>query len=970
MEKNHGFCPAIPKQFSRTTQTLKTRLTLPAVIALAALALYGLTLSWGVTFNSLPFTMKIAGWDSQPMSAHPLGWLLTLPLQLLPANWIPVALNFFSALLAAATLGILAKSVPRLPWDCQPDATQIWARRLPVLLGCAMCGLEFSFWRDATAMSGEMVDLLVLAIGIWCVLEFRVKKNPRWLDVAAVIWGLGLAENWAMMLALPFFLIALAWLPGIKKIGKRFFARLVLMLLAGLLLFSLPPVIIGLTNHLGWGVKELWRSAFDVFTGNLSNLYFGFWISHRLMTVVLLMYFFLPVLACLVRIKNEAATNIYGVEKLQLQIFRALRAVLLVVCVWLAFDPEVGPRKIILKQFKASLPLLTFDYLLALGTAFLLGSLMYASQIPPRERVRSASARLGVFLHRHTFTLLAGFSVLAAAGMFVRSAAGIYFARHATLTTAGEMIVHALPPSGGMLLGDDTVLLLAAQSALAQHKDIGHWQTVEMRQFPNARYRAALAANSPAGWSTNVAGELTPFKAIQLLTELARTRGLYYLQPEPGHFIFDDFYPQPLDAVQELKPYAPGTFAIPKLTEPQIAANEHFWQAVWDHELAAARRDRAAAEKSFPHRFALSPVSPDATRQILRWGAVFLNDWGGELQRNDKLPEARQRFKQAQLLNPENPAIAANLFCNSNLLAGKNLNLSSTASLMKSVSGIEQLSRLIEIFGTFDEPAICVMLGEACFNVGWPRQALQQLDRARVLAPEAGVPELAMAKIYSRIGFHQQAIQFIKHLRRFETNSATGEALSVELSMLEAKSWVGLTNAAEASRVLEDVLQKNPDQPTILETVFKSYLAFGYATNALTLLDRLLAKNPDNISALNNKAAVLVQMQRAAEAIPILNHAIALTNLPSMRLNRAIALFQVTDLAAAEAEYQGLQTEPVDKYSVQFGLAQIAEARHDTNAAVNFYASCLTNIVPQSARWLDAKVRMKALKPGGDSKSP
>ena len=69
----------------------------------------------------------------------------------------------------------------------------------------------------------------------------------------------------------------------------------------------------------------------------------------------------------------------------------------------------------------------------------------------------------------------------------------------------------------------------------------------------------------------------------------------------------------------------------------------------------------------------------------------------------------------------------------------------------------------------------------------------------------------------------------------------------------------------------------------------------------------------------------------------------------------------VDDLPAAEAAYRGLQKTTADQFSVTYGLAQIAEARHDTNAAMNYYSASLTNAVAGSAKWLDAKARLTAL---------
>jgi predicted Zn-dependent protease len=944
---------------------LKIRFTVPLGVAVMALLVYGLTVSWEVTFHSLAFTQQVAGWDWQPMTSRPLAWLLTLPLRLLPEAWIPAGLNLFSAVSAAATLAILARSVQLLSWDCPPDPEKKWARWLPVWLACSLCGLEYNFWLNATEMTGEMVSLLLLAAAIVCLLEFRAAKNPRWLDLGAVVWGVGLAENWAMQLTLPIFLVALAWQPGNQLRGRKFLSRVAVMLLAAGVIFSLQPLLTGLAFHSGERVGELYWASLKYTMQNLATLFHGFGSRNRLLTVVVLMYFLLPVLACLLRIKNEATTLVHGVERMQINLFRCLRIGLLLVCVWLMFDPEVGPRKILLHKLNLRLPLLTFDYLVAVGAAFLLGSLLYAAQLPPPERVWTALEKMIDFLRRRTCALLTAFSLVVVAGLLARNMAAIQFDRQADLTKIGDLMMRSLPPDGGMLLGDDGEQLMTVKASLARHPDRSRWQLLEVKHVPNARYRRALKVNFPEVAGTNDTGNLNREQTMTLLNRLARSCRIYYLVPEPGRFLFEQFYPEAQGGVHELKLFGLDDFALPPLTEAQIGANEQFWQSAWETTLAAASRVAPAAKKSFPQFLALRPVVPEATQQLARWYAVALNNWGVELQRNGRLTQAKLRFEQAKILNPDNSAVAINLVGNSNLLAGKFLDLSGAASLAKSVQNVQQLARIVEIVGNFDEPAVCLLLGDGCFNAGWPRQALQQFDRARTLAPDTALPGLAMAKVFLRVGFPEKALGLLGELRRFETNSVNGPALNVELSLLEAQAWIGLTNAPEANRVLETIMQKNPDNPAVWETVFKAYLSFGSATNALGLLDRMLAKEPDNVSALNNKAAVLVQIQRASEAIPILDHAIAITNLPSMRLNRAIALLQAQDYKAAEAAYQELQTAAIDQFSVQFGLAQIAEARHDTNAAVKFYSSCLTNTPALSPKWMDAKARMNVLKPGG-----
>ena len=108
-----------------------------------------------------------------------------------------------------------------------------------------------------------MLDLLLFAYIIRCLLEHRVRQELSWLDRAALLFGCGMANNWAMVGFLPLFLVALVWTKrlsffsprSIRRLDRsgwesvapalntdlRFFLRMALLGLAGLSLFLLLP---------------------------------------------------------------------------------------------------------------------------------------------------------------------------------------------------------------------------------------------------------------------------------------------------------------------------------------------------------------------------------------------------------------------------------------------------------------------------------------------------------------------------------------------------------------------------------------------------------------------------------------------------------------------------------------------------------------------------------------------------------
>src|SRR5205807_1587784 len=126
----------------------------------------------------------------------------------LPAKTVPYALNLFSAVCAALSLALLARSVMLLPHDRTHEQRQReksefsllsirWAWLAPVA-AVLVCALQISFWQNATvavsdwpvASSNEMFDLLLFAYIVRCVLESRIDEDRPWLTRAAFVYGL------------------------------------------------------------------------------------------------------------------------------------------------------------------------------------------------------------------------------------------------------------------------------------------------------------------------------------------------------------------------------------------------------------------------------------------------------------------------------------------------------------------------------------------------------------------------------------------------------------------------------------------------------------------------------------------------------------------------------------------------------------------------------------------------------------
>ena len=119
------------------------------------------------------------------------------------------------------------------------------------MLAALVCGLQLTFWENATAArrqasagsgSNEMFDLLLFAYVVRCLLEFRVDERESWLTRAAFVYGAAMTNNWAMIGFFPLFLAALVWFKGLSFFNLRFLGRVALCGLAGLSLYLLLPL--------------------------------------------------------------------------------------------------------------------------------------------------------------------------------------------------------------------------------------------------------------------------------------------------------------------------------------------------------------------------------------------------------------------------------------------------------------------------------------------------------------------------------------------------------------------------------------------------------------------------------------------------------------------------------------------------------------------------------------------------------
>jgi len=940
----------------------------PLWAALAMFAIYAGTMGHGMTVNSMAMTAKVAGWQPVPLVGQPLLWLLTLPLYLLPAGWVALGMKVLAAALASAIMALLVRTLQLLPWDRSWDKASRLATCLPWAAACVLCGLEFTFWREATSACGELVDLLLLAAVPWLLLEYGVRQHVRWLQAAALVLGVGMAENWVTIFLVPLFLWKmrqrlLGWVSGEQPLERKFIRQLALLWLAGFSVYVISPMVNGLTPHSSQTLGQSWLASLHQTKNLYAILYHQFWRGHRLLMIGVCVYFAVLILPLLIPMRDEGTHNKSGLDQFQTWMFRGLRLCLLLACCWLAFDPTPGARQMILRQMSARMPLLTLDYLTALCAGFLLGNLLLIPYVVVREDYYRPKSKIP--WGRYAAAAAALLMALVTLGLCFRNAPVICGANFHPIEEFGAQAVASLPAGGGIMLSDNPQKLVVFQAALAHDRHAADWLAVDTGKLRTLEYRTRLERLRPAAWVTDsTRHDLNSFELRQLLEQQARTNRLFYLHPSYGYF-FERFYAEPSQAVYELKLRGKDPLDVPALTDAEVNGTEQFWSAAWNSQLArlASHPTRSTGLKKKLERFGLTAASRYDEELLAQWCSVPLDGWAVALQKSGRLPEAGERFKQALLLNTNNFSARLSLGCNERLQATNHMDLSEVAKLSGMLGDREHMGLLVDNDGPFDEPTIGYLWGCAFLDHKLLIEAAETFERVHALAPGAPAAELALAEVYNRLGMADRGRPLIDHLQAEKSKLPASPALDLDIALVNSYSWLLQTNSANAQEALTSVLEQHPDDPQVMARVLSAYIGFGDYSNALQLVKRELAKSPEDVSSLNAEAVIFIQSGHAREALPVLDHVLSLTNQPAARINRAFARLVGGDFAGAETDLHQLQSDGNKSGMVPFGLGVVDEHRHDTNSAINYFRLCESNSPPGSSLWRQADTHLRALLP-------
>lgn len=126
---------------------------------------------------------------------HPPGYplwtmLCGLWINLVPFGCVAWRANLFSALAMAIAVAILSRTLMAMRF--RPFASHTAA---------AACGLSSAIWSQSVIAEVYTLNLVLMALLIWCLWQWHQSPNDRWLVTASCVLGLGMANHHIIGLA-------------------------------------------------------------------------------------------------------------------------------------------------------------------------------------------------------------------------------------------------------------------------------------------------------------------------------------------------------------------------------------------------------------------------------------------------------------------------------------------------------------------------------------------------------------------------------------------------------------------------------------------------------------------------------------------------------------------------------------------------------------------------------------------------
>ncbi len=953
---------------------------LPWLLTVAAFAFYWYTLNRWVSLFNLSQVATISGWTWQPEIASPILFLVTQPFRWLPAPQIPLALNVFSAVCAALTLGLLARSVALLP----RDRTDVQRKRehsdfsflttgsawLPPVLAVLVCGLQMTFWQNATNFTGEMFDLLLFAFVIWSLLEYRLDEAEWRLFLSSVVYGAAMANNWAMVGFFPAFAAAIVWIRGLSFFHLRFLKRMILCGLLGMTFYLLMPLLAVVSDKMPLTFWEALKISL-LPTYNVLKFYFFCCLhpSQYLVFLALLLAYLMPVFVMAIRWKASFGDHSPMGMALTSFLFHLVCATFLVFCIWMAFDPPFSPR-----HLGFGTPLLTLYYLGALIVGYFSGYFLLIFGKAPGSRTQPLQPEPFQFLDPLVVVVFWLLVVATVTGLIYRNTPQVRAANDDTFPKYASFVEENLPRSGGILLSDDPIRLFLVEAALARDGRAKDFLPLDTQSLNWPAYLRFLHKKFPQKWPELVSATdmkpLNPIGLVGALTMLAKSNELYYLHPSFGYY-FEQFYQEPHGLAYKLKTL-PGDTLLPPLPDKnQIAENQAFWARVETQAFAPIKRAVAPPDPNAPRSWGdrlldRFHVPREQNQNAILAGTFYsrsLDFWGVQLQRAGNLANAAACFIMAEEVNPDNFVAQINLQFNQSLRAGKSAPLDLSKTTSDQFGKFRDWNSALNANGPFDEPSFCFVEGiNLATQNGYFRQAVAPLARVQELEPDNLETRLTLGQIYVMSRLPDRALEVLRDPLEQPERFSLAKTNKTQLNVVAAAACFQNKDFARGTHLLETEIVLHPADDDLRTAIVQVFLMHGLFTNALDVIDRKLRLVPNDPDWLFSQGYTCFQMKAYDDAIAALTRALQQTNNLTARFYRAVACLNSGRLDEARADYKTLQPSFTNSFLIAYGLGEIAWRQHETNEAIRNYKLYLANANTNTEEATNIMQRLRELK--------
>ena len=960
---------------------------LPWLLGLAMLGVYACTLNRWVTLLNVEEVSKASGWTWQPELYAPLQYLAMLPFHWLPAAKIPAALNLFSAVCAALVLVLLARSVTILPQDrTEPQRERErsdfsfltgWQAVFPPILAVLVAGLQLTFWERATSFTGDMIDLLLFAIIIWLLLEFRIDERSWRMSLVAVLFGAGIAESWAFIAFLPVFITAIIWLKKLEFFNLRFIVRMFLCGVAGMSLFLLLPIV-AKCEHFKFSFWELLRPNLAM-QWDVISLAGNSWMLHNLGEAALSTL--LPILLISLRWSATFGDSSHMGTVLANNMMHFVYAVVFSVCIWAAFDPPFGAGQLL------GVPSLTLYFLGALSIGYFCGYflLVFGRKAQPTRRNPRPLPLLPVWLMWICPLVVAGTFIAAGVSLWTlvyRNAPAIREVNSDIVRKFAAATTQNLPPNGALVLSDSDrpgqdvpMRATVVRSMLAQEGRARKLPVIDTHLVNFGAYQQYLNKKFPAQWpvlSTDTNADVVSYaEVLGKLVSLSVSNALCYVNPSYGYY-FEYFYQEPHGLTYFMKRVPEDTLLPPPLDPRLIAQNEEFWNHTTETlrpAILKALHSKNTTDVPLPDSVAGKLLGRLHPTPVVNQNAIWmgelcsrsLDDWGVQLQRAGELDKAATRFKEAKEFNPDNIVADINLAFNKVLREGAPIQVDLFHASTDRFGKYRNWNDVITANGPFDDINFNFVDGLNLIQQnGYTRQAVRQFNRVRQLLPHYLDARLELAQVYLSNHLPDRAMEALQDPLNHPADFGLNESNSTSLNVLAASIYFQKNQPDEGFRLMEREIVYHPENDMLLSVAVQSYFMRKLYPDAIRVIDIRLAQSPNDAQWLFQKGYASLMMSNYDNTISAMTRVLKIqTNNTGARFDRALAYFESGRLKEAHGDYKLLQNAYPNSFQIAYGLGQIADRENDTNEAIRNFQIFMTNAPANTLEYNSIRDRLQ-----------